>query len=123
MCMQDDYHDPKLDALLKNYGAPLADDGFSEGVLQRYRKQKLIRRALLGAACLIGGVISGSQLSKLSVFLPDVSRNADLALPEISGTFSIGDMSAMMSLPGLTASLIGLSLLFWLASESLDGKI
>lgn len=123
MCMQDDYQDADLDALLQEYGAPLADDGYSARVLKRHSQQRLLRRGLLGASFLLGGIIAGSQLSKLAATFPKFSREQDTILPDVFVSLSLSDLSALTSWPALAAMMLGFSFLFWLASESLDGKI
>ena len=51
---------------------PLDDEGFSATVLRRIRRRVWLRRAVLGTAVVVGGVLAFGPLSELSVLISGV---------------------------------------------------
>jgi len=70
--------------LLSDYAAPLEDDGFTQAVMRSAnisaRHVDNFRRAMIGGACFIGGVIAATQLPALMGLIGKV----DVALPAAS---------------------------------------
>ena len=59
----------RLSALFEALNPPLEDEGFSASVLRRIRRRAWLRRAVLGTAVVVGGVLALGPLSELSVLL------------------------------------------------------
>ncbi|MYF68830.1 MAG: hypothetical protein F4181_02070 [Proteobacteria bacterium] len=63
----------RLSALFETLTPPLEDEGFSAGVVRRIRRRVWLRRAVLGTAVIIGGVLALGPLSELSVLISELS--------------------------------------------------
>ncbi len=59
----------RLSELFETLAPPLEDEGFSADVLRRIRRRAWLRRAVLGTAVVVGGVLALGPLSELSVLL------------------------------------------------------
>ena len=59
----------RLSELFETLTPPLEDEGFSADVLRRIRRRAWLRRAVLGTAAIVGGVLALGPLSELSVLL------------------------------------------------------
>ena len=59
----------RLSELFETLTPPLEDEGFSADVLGRIRRRAWLRRAVLGTAVMVGGVLALGPLSELSVLL------------------------------------------------------
>ena len=59
----------RLSELFETLNPPLEDEGFSATVLRRIRRRAWLRRAVLGTAVVVGGVLALGPLSELSVLL------------------------------------------------------
>ena len=57
----------RLAALFETLAPPLVDDGFSSSVLRRIRRRVWLRRAVLGTAAMVGGLLALGPLSELAV--------------------------------------------------------
>ena len=62
----------RLSELFEALTPPLEDDGFSALVVRRIRRRRWVRRAVLGTAAVVGGVLALGPLSELSVLLSGV---------------------------------------------------
>ncbi len=65
-----DSEDLKLDALFRS--EPVQDDGFSDRVVSRIRRQMWVRRLTLPTAFVIGAIISAKPLTQLATLVPKV---------------------------------------------------
>jgi hypothetical protein len=63
-----DSEDLKLEALFRS--TPVEDDGFSDAVVSRVRRQMLIRRFTLPTAFVIGVIIAAKPFMQLASVLP-----------------------------------------------------
>lgn len=99
--------------MLADYAAPVADDGFSEAVLQslesKTRREDYIRKGFIYGASFIGGLIAATQLPALMEMAAKIEL-ASPALPETS------------SLPLTKWTLMGLVLLGFVLWAALDRK-
>lgn len=59
----------RLSELFETLTPPLEDRGFSADVLRRIRRRAWLRRAVLGTAVIVGGILALGPLSELSVLL------------------------------------------------------
>ena len=59
----------RLSELFETLTPPLEDKGFSADVLRRIRRRAWLRRAVLGTAVIVGGILALGPLSELSVLL------------------------------------------------------
>lgn len=59
----------RLSELFETLTPPLEDEGFSADVLRRIRRRAWLRRAVLGTAVMVGGVLALGPLSELSILL------------------------------------------------------
>ncbi len=59
----------RLSELFETLTPPLEDEGFSADVLRRIRRRAWLRRAVLGTAAIVGGVLALGPLSELSILL------------------------------------------------------
>lgn len=59
----------RLSELFETLTPPLEDEGFSAEVLRRIRRRAWLRRAVLGTAVIVGGILALGPLSELSVLL------------------------------------------------------
>lgn len=59
----------RLSELFETLTPPLEDEGFSAIVLRRIRRRVWLRRAVLGAAVIVGGALALGPLSELSVLI------------------------------------------------------
>lgn len=62
----------RLAELFEATTPPLEDEGFSTNVMRRIRRRVWLRRAVLGTAVIVGGVLALGPLSELSVLLSGV---------------------------------------------------
>ena len=62
----------RLSELFEALTPPLEDEGFSALVVRRIRRRAWLRRAVLGAAVVVGGVLALGPLSELSVLISGV---------------------------------------------------
>ena len=62
----------RLSELFEALTPPLEDEGFSALVVRRIRRRTWLRRAVLGAAVVVGGVLALGPLSQLSVLISGV---------------------------------------------------
>ena len=62
----------RLSELFEALTPPLEDEGFSALVVRRIRRRAWLRRAVLGAAVVVGGVLALGPLSQLSVLISGV---------------------------------------------------
>ena len=62
----------RLSELFVALTPPLEDEGFSSIVVRRIRRRAWLRRAVLGAAVIVGGVLALGPLSELSVLISGV---------------------------------------------------
>lgn len=111
--MMQNPNDNLFQDLLSDYAAPVADDGFSESVLQaaraNTRKVERIRRISIYGACFIGGTIAASQFPALLAMARKVTLPTP-AIPE-AGTLPVSQWSV-----------IGLVLLGFVLWAALDRK-
>ena len=70
-----------IQAALRNYAAPIADNGFTQATLQRTQHMKALRRPILGAAGAIGALSAVSQMPNLWRLLHQLN------IPHISPLF------------------------------------
>ena len=59
----------RLSELFATLTPPLEDEGFSADVLRRIGRRAWLRRAVLGTAVVVGGVLALGPLSELSILL------------------------------------------------------
>ena len=59
----------RLSELFETLNPPLEDEGFSANVLRRIGRRVWLRRAVLGSAVVVGGVLALGPLSELSVLV------------------------------------------------------
>ena len=99
MNWMNDMEDPLFENLLSDYVADTPDDGFSARMLEHLEAQEArearIRRFMLSAAFLAGGLIAGLQVKNLFVWASQTTVIADAAgstmFPAIIGlTFLFG---------------------------------
>ena len=68
----------QLDRLFQEMAADVADDGFSENVMQRIQRPRLVRRLLTGAIVLLTGWLAmgplGAAFIAVGTLLSDVSN-------------------------------------------------
>lgn len=62
----------RLTELFQALTPPVEDEGFSASVVRRIRRRAWLRRMVLGAAVVVGGVLAFGPLSELSVLLSGV---------------------------------------------------
>ena len=62
----------RLSELFQALTPPLEDEGFSANVVRRIRRRAWLRRVVIGAAVVVGGVLAFGPLSELSVLLSGV---------------------------------------------------
>jgi len=62
----------RLSELFQALTPPVEDEGFSASVVRRIRRRAWLRRMVLGAAVVVGGVLAFGPLSELSVLLSGV---------------------------------------------------
>ena len=62
----------RLSELFEALTPPLEDEGFSALVVRRIRRRAWLRRTVLGAAVVVGGVLALGPLSELSVLISGV---------------------------------------------------
>jgi len=62
----------RLSELFETLTPPLEDEGFSAIVLRRIRRRVWLRRAVLGTAVVVGGVLALGPLSELSILISGV---------------------------------------------------
>ena len=62
----------RLSELFEALTPPLEDEGFSANVVRRIRRRAWLRRTVLGAAVIVGGVLALGPLSELSVLISGV---------------------------------------------------
>lgn len=62
----------RLSELFEALRPPLEDEGFSANVVRRIRRRVWLRRVVLGAAVVAGGVLAFGPLSDLSVLVSGV---------------------------------------------------
>ena len=62
----------RLSELFEALTPPVEDEGFSANVVRRIRRRAWLRRVVLGAAVVVGGVLAFGPLSELSVLLSGV---------------------------------------------------
>ena len=62
----------RLSELFEALTPPLEDEGFSALVVRRIRRRAWLRRTVLGAAVVVGGVLALGPLSQLSVLISGV---------------------------------------------------
>ena len=62
----------RIAELFETLTPPLDDEGFSATVLRRIRRRVWLRRAVLGTAAVVGGVLALGPLSELSVLISAV---------------------------------------------------
>ena len=63
--------DAQFEALFRDFGSPLADDGFSANVMRRVRRQVWARRIVVSAAAIVGGAMALAPLSQFSLTLSE----------------------------------------------------
>jgi len=88
------HDDMKYKHLLKDYAAPVSDDGFTHelmaeiraGISQDIRKARSQKRGWLAVSFLMGGSIAGLQLPALTGLLTDMSQALRGTISHI-GTF------------------------------------
>ena len=91
-----DSEDRFLESIFKS--GPIADNGFSAGVMSKLKRRLWIRRLALPIAFLVGGVIALKPLSQLVVafskFLTIVPANLGFSLDAIpeGSTFVLGGL-------------------------------
>ena len=61
-----------LSELFETLTPPLEDEGFSALVVRRIGRRRRMRRAVLGTAVVVGGMLALGPLSELSVLLSEV---------------------------------------------------
>lgn len=61
----------RLAEFFQTLNPPLADEGFSGIVLRRIRRRLWLRRIVLGAAAVAGGILAFGPLSDLAVLLSE----------------------------------------------------
>lgn len=71
------FEDTRFQALLQDYAAPVADNGFTAATLTRINSRSHLRKPILVAATLIGGLIAISQTPSL------LQAMEAFALPEV----------------------------------------
>lgn len=90
-----DGEDEKLEALFR--AEPIADDGFSERVMSRIRRDLFIRRWTLPAAMLIGGLIAAKPAGQML-----------LAMAEVLAALPVGiELLPLDSLPQAAVFILG----------------
>ncbi len=62
----------RLSELFETLTPPLEDEGFSALVVRRIGRRRRVRRAVLGTAVVVGGMLALGPLSELSVLLSEV---------------------------------------------------
>ena len=62
----------RLSELFETLTPPLEDEGFSALVVRRIARRRRVRRAVLGTAVVVGGMLALGPLSELSVLLSEV---------------------------------------------------
>lgn len=124
--MSKDPFETDLDALMRDYGAPIADFGFSDAVVAKVEKQSLLKRGLILGACFAGGLVMASQVKGAKLFAFDINAapdtGVDLTAPfrDVAGTL-LSTQSGTMALAMAALMLTGLAV--WLAKDAMEGQI
>lgn len=118
---------PDLDALMQDYGAPLADDGFSDIVVAKAAKVAALRRRLILGACFAGGLIMASRIKALGGLMTKFTASPDAASANMSTPFeaiaaTFGNSASGTIALYACAAMLGL-VTIWLAKEALDSQI
>lgn len=82
--------DESFKALLKDYSAPLSDDGFTDSFLltlhRRHMRLQRIKFTFLAAGSFTGGIIAAAQMPKFWGLIAGISLPAD---PVSIGAFAV----------------------------------
>jgi len=108
-----DEEDRKLDLLFRS--EPVADDGFSVGVVSRVRRRMWVRRLSLPVGIVVGGAIAAKPLTQMAGAIPGLMN----IIP--GGLISI-DKLPLGGLPQASTLIFGATLLMvvMLASRLLE---
>jgi len=107
--------------LLSDYAAPVADNGFTDALMQeiqlRQQKRERLRRSLLGTAFFVGGIIAATQVPNLVNLLAQYSPS----LPELKTgeLMTTAKTSPLWSLLGVTV----FGFVLWSLLDNRDASI
>lgn len=101
-----DREDLKLDAMFQS--APIADDGFSDRVISRIRRQIWVQRLSLPVAFVIGAAFAARPLMQL---VETVSGLLKFIPQTVAGNLGALPMADLPQVPQLPALVLGTTLL------------